>query len=95
LNPLDRRILETYLVGDGPSGVTYAAGYVWVINYGGRNISKIDPREGTVVGTLTAGGKPSALASDGQNIWAPVSNKDSVKRVERVKRSVTAKPPSH
>jgi DNA-binding beta-propeller fold protein YncE len=74
-------------VEDGPSGVTFAGGYIWVSNYGTGTISKIEPRFGSVVSSFAVGRGPSAVLFDGRNIWVASSGSNSVLKVSQKKDS--------
>jgi hypothetical protein len=56
-------------VGDGPQGVLITGGYLWVANYSGNTVSKIDLDTYTTLATISIPGGPSSLATDGTYVW--------------------------
>lgn len=56
-------------VGQGPIGVTAAAGAVWVADSGSGQVSRIDPKSLRVTGTYPASSDPVAVAVFDGRVW--------------------------
>jgi YVTN family beta-propeller protein len=61
--------VATIPVGQGPITVVPVGDAIWVANYLGGSVSRIDPATNTVNATVVAGGKPVGLAADGAVLW--------------------------
>jgi serine/threonine-protein kinase len=68
-------------VGDGPAGMTYAGGYLWVANNGSNTVSKLEPSAGSVVGTFAVGRGPFGVVFDGNNIWVASMGAGTVSKI--------------
>ena len=51
--PEPTRVVETIDVGNGPAGIAYASGSIWVANTGDDTITRIDADSGKPTKTLT------------------------------------------
>jgi hypothetical protein len=60
-------LLPSIPVGVEPSGIEEGGGFVWTSNSGGT-VSRIDPRDGTVV-NIDVGGKPKVLKIENGTAW--------------------------
>jgi YVTN family beta-propeller protein len=73
--------VDTIAVGDGPTGIAFIGGYIWVANNGSSTLSQIDPRPGKVLNTFAVGKSPSSVTYDGLNFWVANSGSNSVSRL--------------
>jgi len=66
-------------VGATAFASTIGTPYIWITNYGGNTISKLDTSKGNVVGTYPAGIKPWGVAVDANgNIWVTHDHSSTV-----------------
>jgi YVTN family beta-propeller protein len=56
-------------VGSQPSGLTFGAEAVWVLNFRDGTLSRIDPASGEVTDTPAVGGTPTGLAFGADAVW--------------------------
>jgi YVTN family beta-propeller protein len=59
-------------VGSNPSSIVVGAGAVWVANSSDGTITKIDPGQAKVIGTIHVGRSPVSLAFGGNRLWVAV-----------------------
>ena len=64
-DPFDRAVT----VGSHPTGLTFGADAVWVLNFGDGTLSRIDPATGEVTDTPAVGGTPTGLAFGADAVW--------------------------
>jgi len=74
-------VLNTIAVADGPFGIAFVNGYVWVANYGNSSVAQIETKRGAVVNTFKVGKSPSGVVFDGTNIWVSNGGSNSVSRL--------------
>jgi YVTN family beta-propeller protein len=85
--------IKTIDVQGGPDGLLFepATERVYVLSHRAPNVTVIDAKEGTVVGTIDLGGAPEQAASDGQGrVWIDLEDKDQVAVVDAKTMKVTA-----
>jgi DNA-binding beta-propeller fold protein YncE len=64
---------------------------VYVLSHEAPNVTVIDPKDGSIVGTIDLGGSPEQAASDGQgHLYVDLEDKDSIAVVDVKKLSLTA-----
>jgi YVTN family beta-propeller protein len=63
---------------------------VWVANWGGNSVSRIDPASNTVVATISVGTEPAGVAVGGGAVWVANSGSASVSRIDPATNAVTA-----
>ena len=70
-------------LGTSPLGqVLFDGNYIWVASWGlGNGLTKIEPSDGTILGTSIVGKSPFGLAFDGENIWVTNNADDTVSKV--------------
>jgi DNA-binding beta-propeller fold protein YncE len=69
--------------GAKPCGVTIAAGYVWVSNFGDSTVVRIDPATNTLAGApAKTGGSPCGMSYGGGSIWTSDYSGDSTTRID-------------
>jgi len=68
-------------VGDGPAGMTFAGGYLWVANNGSNTISKLQSSDGSVVNTFAVARGPFGVVFDGANIWVASTGAGAVSKI--------------
>ena len=68
---LDGTLAGTYSTGSGACGLAYVGTNIWVTNFLGNTITKLDAGTGAVLGTFSSGGtNPYSLTFDGKALWA-------------------------
>jgi YVTN family beta-propeller protein len=92
----DTKTLETIKTIDvqgRPDGILFepASARVYVFSHSQPNVTVIDAKDGSVVGTIDLGGAPEQAASDGQgHLYVDVEDKDNVAVVDVNTLKVTA-----
>lgn len=75
-----------FFVGGVPEGVLFDGSYLWVVDYSDNTVIKLQPDDGTIVGTFpTMETEPRYLAFDGENIW--VTHSGEYARVSKLRAS--------
>jgi len=73
INPTTTSEPKVIRVGNGPSGIAFGAGRVWVANAEDGTVSAIDPRSNEV-GTRHLGFRPAAVAAVDQGaVWVALA----------------------
>ncbi|HEX4521866.1 MAG TPA: ABC transporter substrate-binding protein, partial [Gaiellaceae bacterium] len=76
-------------VGNGPDGIVFGAGKIWVTNGLDGTVSEIDPQTNTVVDVIPdVGNGPSGIAVSGRYLWVANSNDGTLARVDPVSGAV-------
>src|SRR6185295_13421232 len=78
----DGSLKDRIAVEDGPASITFAGGFILVVNYGSRSVSQIEPQSSRVVHTFAVGRGAMSLAFDGANIWVSNGGSNSVSKVK-------------
>jgi DNA-binding beta-propeller fold protein YncE len=68
LDPSTGKIVRRYRVGGGPGSLAVAGGSVWIGNYVGSTLIRLDPRHRRVR-HVVVGGQPIAVGSVGNAVW--------------------------
>src|SRR5207249_12031046 len=83
---LDRqtgRVAKRVDLGDVSPGYAVAGGgAVWITNFGGTSVTRVDPRSGRVLGTTTLGTHPLGIAFGYGSAWITNLDGASVSRVD-------------
>jgi YVTN family beta-propeller protein len=74
-------VINKIPVGDGPAGLSFAGGYLWVANNGSNTVSKLEPGAAVVVATFAVGRGPFGVVFDGANIWAASAGAGTVSKI--------------
>jgi YVTN family beta-propeller protein len=85
--------IKTIDVQGSPDGLLFepATEKVYVLSHRAPNVTVIDAKDGTVVGTIDLGGAPEQAASDGQGrVWIDLEDKDQIAVVDANSMKVTA-----
>lgn len=69
-------------VGPQPDAMTMAFGSIWVADYGGDQVQRVDPRTGKVLARITVGEAPIWLQPDGRWLWVANYQAASVYRID-------------
>jgi len=80
-------------VEGGPDGILYepVSDRVWIFSHTAPNATLIDPKDGTITGTLDLGGQPEQAASDGKGtLYVDLEDKNSIAVVDLKSLKVTA-----
>ncbi len=64
--------VKTIPVGDGPTGIAFGEGAVWVACSGDGTVSRIDPATAEVVETIAVGNRPVGIAAGAGSVWVTV-----------------------
>jgi DNA-binding beta-propeller fold protein YncE len=65
-----------------PGAVLYALSALWVTNTRANRVTKLDPRDGALLGSFEVGHAPAALAFDGESIWVANSGANSLTKLD-------------
>ena len=87
------QLIKTIPVDGGPDGILndQASQRVFVLSHGEPNITVIDAKDGSIVGTINLGGQPEQSQCDGQgHLYADLVDKNSVAVVDLNTLKVTA-----
>jgi DNA-binding beta-propeller fold protein YncE len=85
--------IKTIDVEGGPDGIFFDPynSRVWVFSHSKPNATVIDPKDGSIVGTMDLGGAPEQAASDGKGrLWVDLEDKDAIAAVDAKNMKVTA-----
>ena len=69
--------VATIPVGTNPQDIAFDGTHIWVSNYGGNSVSKIDILTNEVVATVPVGINPRGVAFDGIHVWVANSGRDN------------------
>ena len=86
-------IIKKIDVQGGPDGILFEpfSERVFVFSHSQPNATVIDPKDGTIVGTMDLGGAPEQAASDGNgHLYVDIEDKDKVAVVDVQSLKVTA-----
>jgi peptide/nickel transport system substrate-binding protein len=67
--PATNLVVQKITVGNGPAGVAYGGGAVWIANAADGTVSRVDPTSGRVVRTIPAETGVSAITFDSGRLW--------------------------
>src|SRR5262249_19144815 len=82
LRASDGTLEATIDIGTSPLGhVLFDGQNIWVSNWGGSGIYKLQLSDGKILGAYTVGNNPYGLAFDGTNIWVANSGDGTVSKV--------------
>ncbi len=87
------KVIKTIDVEGGPDGIFFDSynSRVWVFSHSKPNATVIDPKDGSIVGTIDLGGAPEQAASDGKgHLWVDLEDKDAIAAVDANTLKVTA-----
>jgi YVTN family beta-propeller protein len=76
-------------VGSQPDALTYLDGSLWVADYGGSQVLRIDPHTGRVLARITVGSAPIWIDGDRTAIWVANYNAATVSRIDPHQNKVT------
>jgi len=85
--------IKTIDAQGGPDGILFepATERIYVLSHRAPNVTVIDAKDGSVVGTIDLGGAPEQAVSDGQgHVWIDLEDKDQVAAVDANTLKVTA-----
>jgi streptogramin lyase len=87
---LKAKVLAAIPVGAGPNAIRYLDGSVWVRNFAGGSVSRIDPASNSVVATIPTGGGWGDLTYGDGSIWDVAEETGLVSRIDPTTNSVIA-----
>lgn len=83
IDPTTRTVRQTVRVGDGPSGIAFGDGSIWVSNGLSGTVSRIDAVTSNVVGTpIPVGNDPAGIVYAAGAIWVANTGDDTITRVD-------------
>ncbi len=86
-------VIKKIEVQGGPDGILFEplSQRVFIFSHSQPNATVIDPKDGTIVGTIDLGGAPEQAASDGKgHLYVDIEDKDKVAVVDVQSLKVTA-----
>jgi DNA-binding beta-propeller fold protein YncE len=86
-------LIKTIPVDGGPDGILAdpASQRIFVLSHGAPNVTVIDAKDGSIVGTIDLGGAPEQSQCDGQgHLYSDLEDKDSIAVVDLSTLKVTA-----
>jgi DNA-binding beta-propeller fold protein YncE len=86
-------LIKTIPVEGGPDGILADPGSerIFVLSHGAPNVTVIDAKDGSIVGTIDLGGAPEQAQSDGQGrLYVDLEDKDSIAVVDLNTLKLTA-----
>lgn len=60
---------NSFNVGSGPIDICFDGANVWVANFLGNSVTKLNTSTGSTIGTYSAGSQPYRICFDGSSIW--------------------------
>jgi DNA-binding beta-propeller fold protein YncE len=85
--------IKTIEVDGGPDGIFFDPynSRVWVFSHSKPNATVIDPKDGSIVGTMDLGGAPEQAASDGKGrLWVDLEDKNAIAVVDAKTMKLTS-----
>ena len=80
-------------MGNGPLGIAFGHGAVWVVNSLDGTVSRIDPETNAVAAAIPTGNGPTSVAVDDRSVWVSNQFDGTLVRIDprtnRVVRTVT------
>ncbi len=73
--------VATYPVGNYPFDLTFANGYMYVVNANDATITKLSTKTGATTATFAAGGHPVRILFDGTYLWTANSAEGTVNKL--------------
>ncbi len=83
----------TVRVGAQPTGVAFDGAHLWVSNNSSNTVTKVQPKNGTVLGTFSTGSYPVGITFDGANIWVANYGFNGRGNTVTVLSAITGQPP--
>jgi DNA-binding beta-propeller fold protein YncE len=87
------RTIKTVTVQGRPDGILFEplTERIYIFSHGPPNVTVLDAKDGSIVGTIDLGGAPEQAASDGQgHLYVDLEDKDSIAVVDVKTMKVTA-----
>jgi peptide/nickel transport system substrate-binding protein len=82
IDPTDRSVVLTQLVGSGPTALVAAFGSIWVANHLDATVTRLEPSTGREEAKIPVGDGPSALVAAGGRLWVGVELEDEVVAID-------------
>ena len=87
---LDPSRPATVTVGGGAAAAAFDGANLWVANYFGDTVSKVNRRTNTVTATVPVGNGPYFVTYDGTSIWVANNNTNTLSKINPKTNAVTA-----
>jgi streptogramin lyase len=65
-------VSATIPVGDGPTGIAFGVGSVWVAESLAHAVVRLDPHSGAVLKTIEVGASPDSVVVANGSVWVTV-----------------------
>ncbi|MFN2545057.1 MAG: PQQ-binding-like beta-propeller repeat protein [Actinomycetota bacterium] len=91
--PSAGRVAETIPVGNGPDGLALGGGDLWVANFQGHGVTRVDPETSQVVARIPTGASPVRAVEGFGSMWVADYGGDTVARVDLRTNRVAARVP--
>lgn len=75
-------VTATIPVGNGPHGVAYASGSVWVTDAYDNTVVRVNPSSNTVIATISVGALPRHVTNGAGSIWVSNFDDGTVSRID-------------
>jgi DNA-binding beta-propeller fold protein YncE len=86
------QLIKTIPVDGRPDGILFdpTSEHVFVLSHEAPNVTVLDGKDGSIVGTIDLGGAPEQSQSDGTHLYCDLEDKDSIAVVDLSTLKVTA-----
>lgn len=79
---LDGSVLGDFPVDDGPLGLAYDGGSLWVAHPESGTLGRVNPADGSLAESFPLAGEPTAVAFDGRNLWVALAAQNEVAAID-------------
>jgi ABC-type transport system substrate-binding protein len=93
VSPSAGRVVQTIAVGNGPAGIAFGAGAVWVVNHADGTLQRLDVRSGTAGPPIPVASSPTGVAVGGGSVWVADQSSGTVVRLEAKSGQITGRVP--
>lgn len=69
-------------LGNFPSDIASAGGYLWVAMSGDNQVVQFDPQRRAVVARIAVGADPTMIAAEGSHVWAYNADPQTISRID-------------
>jgi len=79
---LPNGVAQSFPVGLGPNGLTFAFGSIWVANHHDSTVSRLDPKTGRTIATIPSGDGPGYVSSGFGSVWVTDYFENAISRID-------------
>jgi YVTN family beta-propeller protein len=83
IDPQMHRVLQRITVGNGPQGVAFAQGAVWVANSLDGTVSRVSPDTNAEVAHYAVGNTPTGVAAGAGSVWVTNASDGTITQLTR------------